>query len=84
MEKILNSIEELYQLITGTLPEGYIEHRNKSIYNVLGSTKLYGTRFKHATCYFVITDTLSNDKFKIEYGKKYKPMVTDGRIYRYV
>ena len=84
MEKILNSIEELYKLITGTLPEGYVERRNKSIYNVLGSTKVYGTRFEHAICYFVITDTLSNDRFKIEYGKRGLQMVTDGRIYKYV
>lgn len=84
MEKILNSIEELYQLITGTLPEGCIEHRNKSIHLILGNTKLYGTRLEHAAYYFVIADTLSNDRFKIEYGKRGLQMVTDGRIYKYV
>lgn len=85
MEKILNSIEELYQLITGTLPEGYVEYRTKDIHNALVDTKIRGMYVNTATYYFVITDGLFNDRFKkVEYGKKYKPIITDGRIYKYV
>lgn len=82
MEKILNSIEELYQLITGTLPEGYVEHIPKTNWDMIG-TKQYGVPTR-PTCYFIITDTIAHDKVKIEYSKRGLQMVTDGRIYRYV
>lgn len=82
MEKILNSIEELYQLISGTLPEGYVEHIPKTNWDMIG-TMQYGVP-GWATCYFIITDTLAHDRVKIEYGKRGIPRVTDGRIYKYV
>lgn len=72
MEKILNSVEELYQLITGTLPVGYVET----------VTKQYGVPI-HPTDYFAITDFASHDRVKIEYGKNYRLVITDGRIYKY-
>lgn len=84
MEKILNSIEELYQFIIGTLPEGYVEHRTKDIHNALVDTKIRGMYVNTATYYFVITDTIAHDRVRIEYGKKGIPRVTDGRIYKYV
>lgn len=82
MEKILNSIEELYQLITGTLPEGYVERIPKVNWDMLGTTQ-YGVS-SWPTCYFIITDTLAHDRVKIEYGIRGRSIVTDGRIYKYV
>ena len=82
MERILNSIEELYQLITNTLPEGYVEHIPKVNWDMIG-TMQYGAIDFRPTCYFIITDTLAHDKVKIEYGKKGITTVTDGRIYKY-
>ena len=78
MERILNSIGELYQLITGTLPKGYVERIN---WDMIGTIQ-YGAPTR-PTCYFIITDTLAHDKVKIEYGKKGITTVTDGRIYKY-
>ena len=66
MEKILNSIEELYQLITGTLPEGYVECADCNMI----VTKEYGLSV-HPTGYFIITDLIPHDRVKIEYGKRY-------------
>ena len=82
MERILNSIEELYQLISGTLPEGYVERIPKTNWDMIG-TKQYGV-FYWPTCYFVITDTIAHDKVKIDYGIRGGSMITDGRIYKYV
>ena len=82
MERILNSIEELYQLITNTLPEGYVERIPKVNWDMIGTIQ-YGVPSR-PTCYFIITDTLAHDRVKIEYDKKGIPMVTDGRIYKYV
>jgi hypothetical protein len=79
MVKILNSLEELYQLITGTLPEGYVEHISKAPYFIQ-----YGIDLNFATCYFRIEDVAAHDRVKIEYGKRFQPIVTDGRIYKYV
>ena len=81
MERILNSIEELYQLITNTLPEGYVERIPKVNWDMIGTIQ-YGAPTS-PICYFIITDTLTHDKVKIEYGKKGISMVTDGRIYKY-
>jgi hypothetical protein len=78
MEQILNSIEELYQLVTGTLPEGYVEHNFRD----LPHYERYGT-YIHPTGYFYIIHHHVDDRVKIEYGKRYKPIVTDGRIYKY-
>jgi hypothetical protein len=83
MVKILNSLEELYQLITGTLPEGYVEHIPKVNWDMI-STSQYGAIDTRATCYFTIEDVAAHDRVKIEYGKRFKPIVTDGRIYKYV
>lgn len=74
MERILNSIEELYQLITGTLPEGYIERMPNR----------YGTINTRITCYFIITDFLAHDRVRIEYGKVSGPTIIDRKIYKYV
>lgn len=78
MEKILNSIEELYQLITGTLPKGYVECADCNMI----VTKQYGISVL-PTGYFIITDLIPHDRVKIEYGKNYKLVITDGRIYKY-
>lgn len=84
MEKILNSIEELYQLITGTLPEGYVEHIPYVNWDMIGSYQ-YGRYFGYANCYFTIKETASHDQLKIEYGGMYLPVaVTNGKIYKYV
>ena len=53
MEKILNSIEELYKLITGTLPEGYVEHIPKVNWDMIG-TDQYGAMDTRPICYFII------------------------------
>lgn len=82
MEKILNSIEELYKLITGTLPEGYIEHVPYVNWDMIG-TDQYGTPY-YATCYFTITDVAAHDRVKIECGTKCMPIIRDGKIYKYV
>lgn len=82
MEKILNSIEELYQLITGTLPEGYVERIPKTNWDMIG-TMQYGVPHWPA-CYFIITDTIAHDRVRIECGKRGIPRITDGRIYKYV
>lgn len=79
MERILNSIEELYKLISGTLPEGCVEH----IFRDLPHYERYGTCV-HPTSYFDIIHHHVDDRVKIEYGKTSKPIVTDGRIYKYV
>lgn len=79
MEKILNSLEELYQLITGTLPEGYVEHN----FQVISHCDRYGT-YIHPAGYFEIIHQLKDDRVKIVYGKAYKPIITNGRIYKYV
>ena len=82
MERILNSIEELYKLITGTLPEDYVEHTPIVTMDMLGNDVCYGN--KHiVTCYFIVTEQV-HDVVKIEYGKRGIPMVTDGKIYKYV
>lgn len=81
MEKILNSIEELYQLITGTLPEGYVEFIPKVNWDMIGGNNCYGNRYT-ADCYFVITDTVSHNNVKIEYGGKFSNLVT-ARVYKY-
>lgn len=78
MEKILNSIEELYQLIAGTLPEGYLECANCDRIVV----EQHGA-YIHPTGYFIITDLVPHDRVKIEYGKNYKRIITDGKIYKY-
>ena len=81
MEKILNSIEELYQLITGTLPEGQVGHIPVVTMDMLGSDVYYGN--KHiVNCYFVVTEQV-HDNTKIEYGGKFSNLVT-ARIYKYV
>jgi hypothetical protein len=78
MERILNSIEELYQLITGTLPEGYVECANcDRIVTTQSGVPV------HPTGYFIVTDLRPHDRVKIEYGKNYKLVITDGRIYKY-
>lgn len=83
MEKILNSIEELYQLITGTLPKGYVEYAPKvNIDSTVISIKQYGVP-PHSSSYFVITDLVPHDRVKIEYSKNYKLIVANGRIYKY-
>lgn len=82
MEKILNSIEELYQLITDTLPEGYAEYAPRVNWDMIG-TKQYGVPV-HPNGYFIVTDLPSHDRVKIEYGKNYKSVIEDGRIYKYV
>lgn len=81
MEKILNSIDELYKLITGTLPEGYVEHIPKVNWDMIGTIQ-YGVPC-WPTCYFIITDTLAHDRVKIESGKRGMSKITDGRIYKY-
>lgn len=81
MEKILNSIEELYRLITGTLPEGYIEHVPYVNWDMIG-TNQFGTSY-YSTCYFTITDVAAHGRVKIEYGTKCMPIITNGRIYKY-
>jgi hypothetical protein len=78
MEKILNSIEELYQLISNTLPEGYIECANCDKIVV----EQHGVPV-HPTGYFIVTDLRPHDRVKIEYGKNYKLVIADGRIYKY-
>ena len=83
MEKILNSIEELYQLITGTLPEGYVEHIPKVNWDMIG-TDQYGAMDIRPTCYFIVEDIAAHDRVKIEYGKVYGSVVTNARIYKYV
>ena len=82
MERILNSIEELYQLITSTLPEGYVEHIPNVNWSMLGDNSCYGNQ-NIANYYFVITDTASHNNVKIEYGGKFSNLVT-ARIYKYV
>jgi len=82
MEKTLNSIEELYQLITGTLPEGYVEYIPKVNWDMIGGNSCYGNQY-WANCYFVITDLVPHDRVKIEYSKNYKLVITNGRIYKY-
>lgn len=74
MERILNSIEELYKLTTGTLPEGFVEH----------ILKQYGAVNTRVTCYCIITDILAYDTARIKYGKVGGPTIIDGRIYKYV
>ena len=83
MEKILNSIEELYQLITGTLPEGYVEYIPKTNWDMIG-TDQYGAMDARPTCYFIIEDVAAHDRVKLEYGKVYRPIITNARIYKYV
>ena len=82
MERILNSIEELYQLISGTLPEGYVERISMVNWDMLGNNSCYGNQCI-ANCYFVITNTPYQDNVKIEYGGKFSNLVT-ARIYKYV
>ena len=82
MEKILNSIEELYQLITGTLPEGYVERVPAVNWDMLGRNSCYGNQCI-SNYYFVITDSPYRDNVKIEYGGKFSNLVT-ARIYKYV
>lgn len=83
MEKILNSIEELYKLITGTLPEGHVERIPRVNMDMLSCNGYYGN--KHiANCYFSIDYRVYRDNVKIEYGKVYGPVVINGRIYKYV
>ena len=74
MERIFNSIEELYQLITNALPEGYIERMPNR----------YGAINTRITCYFIITDFLAQDRVRIEYGKVGGPTIIDRRLYKYV
>ena len=82
MERILNSIEELYQLITGTLPEGYVERMPAVTMDMLSCNGYYGN--KHiANCYFVVTDSPYHDNVTIEYGGKFSNLAT-ARIYKYV
>ena len=82
MERILNSIEELYQLISGTLPEGYVELIPRVAMDMLSCNGYYGN--KHlVNCYFVVKDAASHDNFQIEYGGKFSNLVT-ARIYKYV
>lgn len=83
MERILNSIEELYQLITGTLPEGCVERIPRVNWDMVGGNIQYGVPY-WPVCYFMITDTLTHDRVKIEYGKRGMSTLTDGRIYKYV
>lgn len=82
MEKTLNSIEELYQLIANTLPEGYVEHIPKVNWDMIGGNDCYGNQYI-TNCYFVVTDTASHNNVKIEYGGKFSNLVT-ARIYKYV
>ena len=82
MEKILNSIEELYKLITGTLPEGYVEHIPKVNWDMIGGNDCYGNEYI-SNCYFVITNSPYGDNVKIEYGGKFSNLVT-ARIYKHV
>lgn len=81
MERILNSVEELYQLVTGTLPVGYVEYAPRVNWDMIG-TKQYGVPV-HPTGYFIVTDLPFHDRVKIEYGKDYKLIITNGRIYKY-
>ena len=82
MERILNSIEELYQLISSTLPEGYVEHIPKVNWDMIGGNDCYGNGYI-TNCYFVVTDTTSHNNVKIEYGGKFSNLVKT-RIYKYV
>ena len=82
MEKILNSIEELYQLIANTLLEGYVERVPKVNWDIIGGNDWYGNEYI-TNCYFVVTDTASHNNVKIEYGGKFSNLVT-ARIYKYV
>lgn len=82
MEKILNSIEELYQLIANTLLEGYVEHIPKVNWGMIRGNDYYGNQYI-TNCYFAITDTVSHNNVRIEYGGKFSNLVT-ARIYKYV
>lgn len=81
MERTLNSIEELYQLISGTLLEGTVERIPSVNMDMLSCNGYYGN--KHiANCYFVVTDSPYQDNVKIEHGGKFSYLVTT-RIYKY-
>jgi hypothetical protein len=83
MEKILNSIEELYQLISGTLPDGYVEFIPKVNWDMIGGNDVYGHQH-FPNCYFQITDTASHNHVKIEYGIRSRGCIANARIFKYV
>jgi hypothetical protein len=83
MEKILNSIEELYQLISGTLPDGYVERIPKVNWDMIGGNDVYGREY-YANSYFQITDTAFHNHVKIEYGTRSRGcIIANARIYKY-